>query len=205
MSTIDQAIVVLAKAPVAGRVKTRLSPPLPPEDAARLAAAAITDTLDAADAVADVRRALVFEGDPTGWVRPGWELWSQRAGGLGARLEGAFDDVGTPALLIGMDTPQVTAALLQCGLDALASHDAVLGLASDGGYWAIGFSCASIGLFDDVPMSTAETGARQLDALRAAGLSVALLPELRDVDTFDDALAVARLAPGTRFAAGVRQ
>jgi rSAM/selenodomain-associated transferase 1 len=197
------ALVVLAKAPVPGRAKTRLCPPLSAEQAADLAAAAITDTLDAVDAVPDVRRALVLDGDPTGWDRPGWSVHAQRAGGLGARLEGAFADVEGPALLVGMDTPQVTPELLLLGLDALSSHDAVLGLAPDGGYWAIGFRVDSTGLFDDVPMSTAETGARQLDALRAAGLCVALLPELRDVDTYDDALAVARLAPRTHFAAAL--
>jgi glycosyltransferase A (GT-A) superfamily protein (DUF2064 family) len=135
----------------------------------------------------------------------------QRGGGLGARIAAAHADVaalrpGQPTLLLGMDTPQVDAALLAGALDRLRSPavDAVLGPATDGGWWLLGLrdprrAAAVAG----VPTSRADTGERTLAALRGAGLRVGVLAELTDVDTAGDAVAVARQAPGTRFAAAV--
>lgn len=190
------AAIVLAKAPVAGRVKTRLCPPCTPAEAARLAAAALADTLAAVAATPGVRRrALVLDGTPGPWVPPGFAVLPQRGDGLDERLAAAFADVGGPALLVGMDTPQVTPALLGAGLDRLARAGAVLGLAPDGGYWAIGLQRPSEAVFHGVPMSAADTGAAQLRRLHDQGLQVDLLPELRDVDTIADAHAVAAACP----------
>lgn len=190
------ALIVLAKAPVPGRVKTRLCPPCTPDEAAALAAAALADTLAAVAATPGVdRRALVLDGAPGPWVPPGFEVIAQRGDGLGERLAAAFADVAQPALLIGMDTPQVTPRLLRAGLAAVARTGAALGLAPDGGYWAIGLQAAAPALFDGVPMSVATTGAAQLRRLRAHGLRVEQLPALRDVDTIADARAVAAACP----------
>ena len=106
-----------------------------------------------------------------------------------------------------MDTPQVTRKLLADAASELArpGTDAVIGLADDGGYWAIGLRLPDRRVFEDVPMSSSHTGAAQLARLRDLGLATALLPRLRDVDTFDDALAVAADAPGTGFASAVRR
>ena len=81
----------------------------------------------------------------------------------------------------------------------------MLGHAPDGGWWAIGLRDPDPAAFAGVPMSTAETGARQEDRLRQMGLTVQLLPELRDVDRWDDALAAAAAAPDGRFAATVAE
>ncbi len=82
----------------------------------------------------------VLDGEPGRGCPTGFEVIAQRGGGLDERLAHAFDDVGGPALLIGMDTPQVTPALLSTRALRLAgaSADAVLGAAPDGGYWALG-------------------------------------------------------------------
>lgn len=203
--SLSPALLVLAKAPAPGRVKTRLSPPCTPAQAARLAQAALEDTLAAASAARRAqRRVLVLDGEPGPWLPPGFRVLPQRAGDLGARLAGAFADAGAPALLVGMDTPQLTPERLDEGLEALSdSHDAdaVLGLAPDGGYWAIGLRRADPEVFAGVPWSTAETGAAQAARLDALGLRTAPLPPLRDVDTVADAHAVAAEAPGSRFAA----
>jgi rSAM/selenodomain-associated transferase 1 len=198
-------LVVLAKAPVPGRVKTRLCPPCTPHQAAALAQAALTDTLRAVAATPGVhRRVCVLDGTPGPWLPPGFDVLQQRGAGLDERLAAAFADVAEPALLVGMDTPQLTPALLRDGLDRLAAAGAVLGLAPDGGYWSIGLQTASDALFHGVPMSVAETGARQLSRLREQGLQVDLLPELRDVDTIADAHAVAALCPpGAAFPAAL--
>jgi rSAM/selenodomain-associated transferase 1 len=200
---MSAALVVLAKAPVAGRVKTRLCPPCTPAQAARLAAAALADTLRAVAAVPGVRRRVcVLDGAPGPWLPPGFEVLSQRGDGLDERLAAAFADVGAPALLVGMDTPQVTPRVLADALARLHRTGAVLGPAPDGGYWAIGLRRAADALFHGVPMSAATTGADQLARLREHGLQVELLPALRDVDTIDDARVVARACPsGAAFPA----
>jgi hypothetical protein len=152
------------------------------------------------------RRLLVLDGDPAGWAQPDLELVGQRGDGLDERLAAAFEDVGAAALLVGMDTPQVDSGLLSQGVAALVDGaEAVLGPADDGGFWAIGLRTPDPACFLGVPMSTSTTGAAQLRRLRQQGCRVRALPALRDVDTWDDALAVASSAPGSDFAAGVAE
>ncbi len=196
------ALLVIAKEPRPGVVKTRLSPPCSPVQAAALAQAALRDTLAAVARTPAQRRVLVFEGDPRRWRQTGLEVIPQRGFGLGERLANAFADVGGPALLVGMDTPQLTPKLLSAGIRALAhpSTDAVLGRAHDGGYWSIGLARCPENAFAGVPMSSATTWRQQRARLRALGLRVREQPVLRDVDTIEDAAAVADEAPSSRFA-----
>jgi rSAM/selenodomain-associated transferase 1 len=197
-------LLVIAKAPVPGRVKTRLTPPCTPAQAARLAAAALADTLAAvARSRRAARRVLVLDGEPGPWMPDGFDVIPQRGGGLAERLACAFEDAGGPAFLIGMDTPQVTPGLLDAGLAALDHADAVFGAALDGGYWGIGLRRADPEVFRDVPMSAPDTAAVQRARLAALGLRTALLPALCDVDTIEDARAVAVAAPRSRFAAAL--
>ncbi|MET9252726.1 DUF2064 domain-containing protein [Streptomyces sp. NPDC003717] len=191
-------LLVIAKEPRAGRVKTRLTPPFTPAEAAALAEAALADTLHAVAAAPARRRVLVLDGAPGPWLPPGFEVVPQCAGGLDERLADAFAGCAGPALLIGMDTPQVTPELLTVDL---AGCDACLGPAEDGGFWALGLARPDPALLRGVPMSTPVTGTAQRARLRAAGLRVRDLPPLRDVDTAADARAVAALAPESRFAA----
>lgn len=198
------ALVVIAKAPVAGLSKTRLCPPLDPQQAATLAEAALADTLQAvAWTPGAARRVLVLDGEPGPWLPDGFELIAQRGTAFGERLAHAVHDVGEALLMLGMDTPQVTRSQLAGALERLdgPAVDALLGPTSDGGYWAIGLAAPDPSVFDDVPMSTSQTGAAQRARLDALGLRTARLETLRDVDTFEDAIAVATLAPWTRFAA----
>ena len=154
--------------------------------------------------VRGVRRVLALEGRPGSWLPPGFVLVSQCEGGLGDRLAAAFACVGGPAVLVGMDTPQLTAGRLTRALEALAAPvDAVLGPATDGGYWTIGLQSADRRVFEGVPMSSSLTCVAQRARLDSLGMRVAELEELRDVDTIDDAVAVASEAPGTRFAAAL--
>jgi rSAM/selenodomain-associated transferase 1 len=204
---VKPSIMIIAKAPEPGRSKTRLSPPCTPGQAAQLAEAALADTLEAVSGTGIARRRLVLEGEPGDWLPPGFEVVRQVTGGLGDRLAAAFAGIGGPALLIGMDTPQVTAEMLDDGIARLErpGTDAVLGLCLDGGYWAIGFDGQRPGVFDAVPMSVETTGQKQLERMRALGMVVDLLPELADVDYYDDALAAARERPAGRFASVLGQ
>jgi uncharacterized protein len=215
-------LLVLAKAPQAGRVKTRLCPPLTLDQAADLAAAALLDTLAAVGAVPDGRPVVALTGHLRRAARAaelaaalhGIPTPAQRGPDLGHRIAAAHRDTaallpGRPVLQLGMDTPQVDPDLLaeaagplrRCGIDVV---DAVVGPAADGGWWALGLRDPRAAVvIADVPTSRDDTGERTVAALRAAGLRLGLLPELTDVDTAADAVAVAREAPGTRFAAAV--
>lgn len=198
-------VIVIAKEPLPEKVKTRLVPPLTYSQAAAVAAAALRDTLLAASAVRARTHLLALDGRPGPWLPRGWQVVAQPAGDLDVRLASAFAaaDRRRPALLVGMDTPQVRPSQLEA-FDP-ARYDACLGLAEDGGYWAIGLRDPGMAsrVIHGVPMSTPHTGAVQLERLRAAGRHVQLLDPLADVDTMDVAVQVAALAPGTAFADSV--
>ncbi len=197
--------MVIAKEPLAGRAKTRLTPPCTPTEAATLAEAALLDTLEVVGNTPAARRVLVFEGNPGRFRRAGLEVIPQRGDGLAERLAAAFEDVGGPGLLVGMDTPQLTPALLSDGMRALSAPavDAVLGPAEDGGYWSVGLKSPARSVFAGVPMSRPSTCTAQGARLRELGLRVHAQPPLRDIDTIEDARAVASEADGTRFAAAL--
>ena len=202
MSSVTTLLVV-AKAPVAGRVKTRLCPPCRPEQAAAVAEAALADTLEAVLRCGAERRLLALDGAPGDWLPRGYEVVPQVDGTFQQRLAAAWSEVAGPCVQIGMDTPQVAPTSLDLGLDRVVAGGSVLGLATDGGWWAIGMPAPVPAIFETVPMSTDDTGSLQLTAMRRAGLHPTMLPELRDIDTFDDALAVATEIPGSRTAEAV--
>lgn len=208
------AVLVVAKAPVPGLAKTRLAATIGDDAAADVAAAALLDTLDAVAAAPVHERIVAMTGDLSKACRrseirdrlAGFTVVEQRGDGFAERLVNAHADAavaagGLPVLQIGMDTPQVTGALLADGAEALLGADAVLGMALDGGWWALGITDPVMAeCLIDVPMSTSETGAVTLAALRRTAPNVSLLPELGDVDTVDDIAVVRReCRPESRF------
>ncbi|SIR62347.1 TIGR04282 family arsenosugar biosynthesis glycosyltransferase [Williamsia sterculiae] len=212
------AVLLVAKAPVAGVAKTRLMSRFTPEQAADIAAAALVDTLDtalvAAAERADTQVVVALTGDLNRAARHDdltarlarTVVIDQRGDAFGERLlyahRDAADAVDRGAVMqIGMDTPQLTTAALWSGLDALDDHDVALGPAADGGWWGLAVSDArGSEVLPSVPMSQADTGARTLQALRDAGLSVALLDSYADVDTPDDVATVASMClPSSAF------
>ncbi len=202
----DMHVLVMAKEPIAGQVKTRLCPPCDPHEAASLAEAALADTLDAAEASGAERVVLALDGRPGVWCPAGVEIVSQVEGPFDRRLAAAWQAADGPGVQIGMDTPQVTAADLDRAIASLVDegNDATLGLAEDGGWWIIGLRRPDARVFDGVPMSHPDTGVRQLQRLRELGLRCGVEPTFRDVDEIADAIAVAALAPNTRFGATMR-
>ena len=193
-------VLVMAKAPVAGAVKTRMCPPLHPSEAAELAAAALADTLQVVASSGAEERLIALDGDPGEWLPPGFTVIAQRGATFAERLENAWAYAGGPTLQIGMDTPQISTELLQRSFATLEdSPGAVLGHAEDGGWWALGLLQAQPGVFRDIPMSTPTTGERQAGRLRELGLGPGLLPPLIDVDEWAHAVAVARQIPTTQF------
>ncbi len=198
-------VLVMAKAPVAGRVKTRLCPPCTPQEAAALAEAALADTLDAVASCRAGRRIVALDGAPGPWLPPGFEVIPQVDGPFDHRLAAAWALAAGAGVQIGMDTPQVTTRLLDDARASLDSTSAALGLAVDGGWWAIGLRRPDRRVFDGIPMSTAATGAAQDRRLRELGLSVTALPTLVDLDTADDLPAVIASGSAIRTAAQARR
>lgn len=201
-------LLIMAKSPVPGQVKTRLCPPLTPSEAADVAAASLLDTVEAALSTPGavpvvalaglVRRADVRDALSSCVVIP------QRGWTFADRLVHAHLDVaryGLPVLQIGMDTPQVTPALLE---SCAEFDEAALGVALDGGWWALGLRDPQhAAVLRDVQMSRSDTGVRTLEALRGLKVRVKALPVLSDVDTIVDARMVAAQVPQSRFAAAL--
>lgn len=211
--------LVVAKAPVPGLAKTRLAAALGADAAADIAAAALLDTLDAVADTPVEARVVAMTGDLRHACRApeirdrlaAFTVVEQRGDDFAARLVNAHADAaaatGRPVLQIGMDTPQVSPALLTDCARALLTAPAVLGMASDGGWWVLGVAePASAKCLLDVPMSRSNTGAVTLRALQHTGVSVTLVPELRDVDTVDDIVAVRNeCGSSSRFVATTRE
>ena len=207
-------VLVVAKAPVPGAAKTRLAESVGPEVAADIAAAALLDTLDAVAAAPVAARVVAMTGDLEAARRADeikarladFTVIPQRGTDFADRLANAHADAPAvagpqPVLQIGMDTPQVTAELIDRSCAALLTAPAVLGMATDGGWWALGVhSPIDADVLRAVPMSQDDTGAVTLRALRGIGINVILIDELRDVDTIDDVAAVRAVSPaGSRF------
>jgi len=177
------------------------------------------DTVDAVLAVPDVTPVVALTGDLAQAIDAealterlrATTVLPQRGTTLGQRIAAAYADTAAavgdrPVLQIGMDTPQVDAKLLSHCLDQLECDgvDAALGMATDGGWWVLGVRRPELAaLIADIPTSLPDTGQRTLAALRASGCRMAELPELSDVDTWQDAVAVAAEVPDGRFAAAV--
>jgi glycosyltransferase A (GT-A) superfamily protein (DUF2064 family) len=211
--------LIVAKAPVAGRVKTRLGREVGMERAADLAAAALRDTVGACTAAYGPARChLALDGvlahsriasellDATAE----WTFHSQRGAGFAERLVNAHGDAatasGAPVVQVGMDTPHLKArTLIEVGARLTHPDDAVLGPAYDGGWWLLGVSGPHLlNYLRQVPMSMCDTGTLTREALIRAGARVSDIEMLRDVDEVVDAESVAATAPGTRFARAFR-
>jgi len=210
-------VLVVAKAPVAGLVKTRLGADVGLAEAAELAAAALLDTIAACrEAYGADACLLSLSGDLADAVRgdeiaralDGWAVAPQRGITFAERLANAHADVppGGPVVQVGMDTPQLTPELLLGAARTLDDHDAVLGPAVDGGWWVLGLrEPRGAAALQDVPMSTPTTYDDTRRALTDAGLGVATTASLRDVDTVADADAVADAVPDGEFARAWRE
>ncbi len=210
-------VLVVAKAPIPGRVKTRLGADVGAEAAAWLAAAALLDTLAACrKGFGPARCVVAVAGDLADAVRgeeirralAGWSVTRQRGRTFAERLANAHVDVppGGPVVQVGMDTPQVTPGDLRDAADVLTDRDAVLGPATDGGWWVLGLrDRAGAAALRGVAMSRPTTHDDTRRALVAAGVRVDATGELRDVDTVADARAVVATAPDGEFARAWRE
>jgi hypothetical protein len=182
-------VAVFARWPRVGTVKTRLHPVLGPELATRLHEAMLRDAIAAAALALADRRRLLWADAPadSAWDgASGFEQGAQTGADLGARLEAAFVALlATPAdrvVAIGADAPRLDAARLDRALDALDDHDVALGPAGDGGYHLVALARPAPELFRGVSWGTGRVWDQTLARARRAGLRVAELAPLDDVD-----------------------
>ncbi len=172
-------IVIFAKQPLAGKVKTRLIPALGPEGAARLAAEMLNRTI--AEALATgLPVELRGDPDPTEWYAADVALAPQGEGDLGERLTRAASC--PPLLLIGTDCPDLDSHRLRSAADSLAAHDAVIHPAADGGYVLLGLSRFDPSIFEGIAWSTASVAAETIARIEALGWSLDVRETLADVD-----------------------
>jgi uncharacterized protein len=180
---------VIAKAPVPGRAKTRLAPPLTPAQAASLQAALLLDTLDACRTELEdvaILHANPAEADELARLAPGTPLVLQEGCGLEDALAGALASAG-PAAVVSSDVPGLPVGALARAVAALEEGaDVVLGPALDGGYWLIAMAAFHPEPLRDIPWSTPAVLAVTLERCRSAGLEVELLQPWRDLDTAVD-------------------
>jgi uncharacterized protein len=206
---MELTVAVIAKECVPGRVKTRMTPPLTPGQASGIAQLSLSRTLATVRHLPVSEKILVMEGTPLARDAAGFTLLPQAGGSLDERLAAICDGVSGPLLIIGMDTPQVSVShllpLLTNWSSAGNKHDAWLGPASDGGFWGLALRRPRGSLIRGVRMSRATTGSEQLARLASEGLSTGLLPVLRDMDYFEDAVEIAAVIPGTDFASSVTE
>jgi rSAM/selenodomain-associated transferase 1 len=199
---------LFAKAPVPGKVKTRLAPALSPADAAILHARLVDR---AAAGLEDAKRALP-EADAELWCAPdgsdpelsriafahGLARRNQQGDDLGARMRNALTGaLPGIAILVGSDCPLVDASMLLRAAEALLSHDAVFVPTADGGYALVGCRNRVPECFDSIAWSTGDVMRATRARLRATGTRWLELPEAWDVDTPAD---IARLSTDVRFA-----
>lgn len=190
------AIVVMAKAPRAGEVKTRLTPPLTHAEAADLAACFVRDTFATARRVAREAFVAYTPADgraPLEELLPGHDLFiEQRGADLGARLSAVIAEASArglgPLLVVGADSPTLPREFLSEALRALAAGEAdiALGPVEDGGYYAVAVPRPVEGLFDGVAWSTARAYEGTAENAERLGLKILRLPAWYDIDTRED-------------------
>jgi len=192
----SSAIIVFAKAPVAGQVKTRLCPPLTPDEAASLHGSLVLDILERCQSLKGYDRILAGTPSPHHPFFRAMEarfkipVWDQQGEDLGARMAGVFKQaLGAPyrsVVVIGTDIPGINGPLLTAAVKGLQDHDVVLGPTVDGGYYLIGLRSPVPDLFENMPWSTDQVYARTKQKIQELGFTLKILPTLRDFDTVED-------------------
>jgi hypothetical protein len=201
----EGALIIFAKAPIPGQVKTRLCPPLTPDEAATLHGSFVLDTLERTKVAASrqdlpVDRYLACAPSSSHVFfkimeeRQRINLIDQVGDDLGARMQRACETIFALGyrrlLLVGTDVPTLPLDYYRQAYALLEANDVVLGPARDGGYYLIGLTRPAPSLFEEIPWSTDRVLRLTREKAEAAGLRTALLPEWSDTDTIQDLLSL---------------
>lgn len=193
---MKEALIIFAKRPVPGAVKTRLTPPLTPQEAARLYECMLRDILTRT-AYRGGDRYLFYEDEPAAasyfaGAAGGMTCQPQAGSNLGKRMEGAFRHLFArgyrSVAIIGTDSPDLPLQYLEMAYELLGSREesVVIGPSADGGYYLLGMNRLHPQLFSGVPWSSGEVLQKSLEKAAAAGIGVELLPLWYDIDTVAD-------------------
>ena len=201
MITSSRSLVIFANAPEKGRVKSRIAADLGPDVALTAYRTLAEHAVAAASHVEWCKKTIVYAPNSQGDAMRAWfgDLFDYRAqsdGDLGRRMLDAFDrafaDGADRVIIIGVDCPGVTEAVISEAFNRLDQADAVIGPSFDGGYYLIGMKKTQKPLFTDIPFGTGDTLQKTLAAGRRAGIRVSLLEWKRDVNTGDAWKGVAK-------------
>jgi rSAM/selenodomain-associated transferase 1 len=194
---MKKALLIFAKQPVAGKVKTRLSPPLSAVDAAALYSCMLTDTLKKVESLLDVDRILFFADEPGAAAFfheffPCMQILPQTGKDLGERMEAAFHAVFSmgyqAAAVIGTDSPDLPVAFIEEAFRILEGNysEAVFGPSEDGGYYLLAMRQLHHELFAGIDWSTGQVLQQSLGKAALLGFNVARLCVWHDVDIIED-------------------
>jgi len=196
------ALALLAKEPSPGRVKTRLSPALSPIEAARLASCLLEDTAGEMSRLGSVRRYLFLDppesvGRLEGGAFAGFERHPQKGADLGARMQDAasraFREGARRVVIVGADCPALEAGRVRRAFRELREGaGAVFGPSADGGYYLVGLASPDARLFEGIPWSTGAVLRETTARCRASCTTFSFLQQERDVDTYEDLLALGK-------------
>lgn len=196
---MKQTIIIMAKVPLAGTVKTRLQAILPPEKCAALAAAFLHDTLKKAETVGEN---IILAYSPAGqttvlksFISPETVLLEQRGANLGEKMANAFEfafDEAAAVVMVGTDSPTFPARYLSQAFSLLAQRaEIVLGKSRDGGFYLIGLRKPLPHIFENIAWSSPQVFAQITDNIKRAGIeNLEFVPEHYDVDAPEDLLTL---------------
>lgn len=206
---LKKALLIFAKRPVPGSVKTRLAPSLSHTEAAEFYRCMLEDILARTASLADVKRFLFYDGgdETLGYftaTAPGVTCIPQRGKDLGERMTEAFREAFAmghgPTIIIGTDSPDLPLAFIEDAFARLGrgESDAVFGPTSDGGYYLVGMTRLHRQLFVGIPWSSDGVLGESLKRAEKFGVKSSLLPPWHDVDTATDLLRPELMDEGNR-------
>jgi hypothetical protein len=214
----DRVLVIMAKAPRIGAVKTRLTPRLSPEAVTDFYRCLLNDTLALATSLADVKVAIMCPDSDVSelarWAFKEADVVAQTGEGLAAALTSVFahfaDDHQRRIIAFNSDSPHLPRSVLEDAFETLTGHDMVVGPTHDGGYYLVGAKASHRTLFEGDGMGTSSALEKLLYRARTLQLSVGFAPPFYDIDVADDLTRLAeelRLAPARapRTAAWVKE
>ncbi|MDD5712177.1 MAG: TIGR04282 family arsenosugar biosynthesis glycosyltransferase [Smithellaceae bacterium] len=204
----DHCLIVFARYPEQGKVKTRLLGDLPEEAVCRLYTCFVADLIEMLGGCRGHLRLAFTPADKTQEIKscfPGCRSYLPQVGSdLGERMREAFQacfaEGFAKAILIGSDCPDLPADIVTMALGALEELDAVIGPAYDGGYYLIGFRRERFlpTVFSGIPWGEKEVFGLSLERIKNAGLKVCIAPFWRDIDTIEDLRALKRESAAAR-------
>jgi len=187
------ALIIIAKYPAAERVKTRLKGLMPDKKRVELYVSLVEHAVKRLRAIPGVDTFIAYAPPDAEdyFSRFGINLIPLFAGDLGERMQYAFTKVFAggyqKAALVGVDIPDLSAAIILKSFELLSDNDIVFGPAKDGGYYLVGMKTLIKEIFENVPWSSVQTLKRSIDQAGKAGYSTAFTEMLSDIDTIEDA------------------